>query len=166
MKNFIPAVFLSLLIASQAVNAKPTIPPNWKKIESKDPMTDQVTKFYGVFSNESNNSGFFIGCNGAGFLGFSIQYPKRSGIPSAKSEVRVRIDSQEPFTEEWFVGWVNGQTTILEPYAFLSKVKGKSKLAVDIFAAAQNTFNIKGIEAVVADMESTACKFENKTDAK
>ena len=126
-------------------------------------MTDKVTKYYDLASNESPNYGFSVACSKKGFLNFYVEYPKREGMPSAQLEVKIRIDSEEPFSEQWYVGWVNGSTTIENPYTFYSKVKGKEKLAVEIFAAARNTFNIQGIETVVADMEATACPFENKT---
>jgi hypothetical protein len=181
MKNSPSASILCLVILSMSacgkkseepiskeptVALKQSIPSHWKKSESKDPMTDKVTKYYDIASNESPNYGFSVACSKAGFLNFYVEYPKRTGIPSATSEVTVRIDDQQPFNEQWYVGWVNGSTAIENPYTFYTKVTGKQKLAVEIFAAAKNTFNIQGIENVVADMEATACQFENKTIVK
>jgi hypothetical protein len=148
------------------VESKQSIPPHWKKSSSKDSMTDKVTKHYDIASNESQNYGFSVACSKKGFLNFYIEYPQREGIPSAKSEVTVRIDNEQPFNEQWYVGWINGSTAIENPYTFYTKVIGKQKLAVEIFAAAKNSFNIQGIENVVADMEATSCQFENKTIVK
>jgi hypothetical protein len=144
------------------INSKDEIPSHWKKTESKDAMTDQVTKYYDVASNESTSYGLSVGCSKKGFLNFYVEYPSRSGMPSSEMEVTVRIDNDPPFNEKWYVSWVNGATTVENPYTFFSKIKGKSKLAVEIFGAAKNTFNISGIENVVSDMESTACQFEDK----
>lgn len=181
MNKSISALFLFLLILTlsacgkkneEPITKEPTaaskqsIPSHWKKSESKDPMTDKVTKYYDIASNESPNYGFSVACSKKGFLNFYVEYPKRTGMPSATSEVTVRIDDEQPFNEQWYVGWVNGSTAIENPYTFYTKVTGKQKLAVEIFAAAKNTFNIQGIENVVADMEATACQFENKTIVK
>ncbi len=181
MKKLLPATLLCLLMLSlsacgkkneepvpkeSAVASKQTIPSHWKKSESKDPMTDKVTKYYGIASNESPNYVFSVACSKKGFLNFYVEYPGREGIPSAKSEVAVRIDDEPPFSEQWYVGWVSGSTAIENPYSFYSKVSGKNKLAVEIFAAAKNSFNIQGIESVVADMVATACQFENNTIVK
>lgn len=139
-----------------------SIPAHWAKHESKDSMTDKITKSYDIASNESTSHGLSVACSKKGFLNFYIEYPNRTGMPSAMTEVKVRIDGDTPFTENWYVGWVNGATTIENPYDFLQKIKGKKKLAIEIFAATNSTFNIEGIEQVVSDMEATACQFENK----
>lgn len=139
-----------------------SIPAHWKKIESKDSFTDKITKFYNVQSNESSSHVFSVGCSKKGFLNFYVEYPERTGMPSTVSEVGIRIDGEPVHKEDWYVSWVSGSTTVDSPYGFFQKIKGKSKLAIEIFAATRNSYDISGVEQVVADMEATACRFEDK----
>lgn len=157
MKNILTTLSLLLLLLLQACSDD-----HWKKIESKDAFTDKITKYYNSESIDSTGSIFSIGCSKNGYLNFYVEYPSREGIPSTTMSVNIRIDDEKPFEEQWYVSWVSGVTIIENPYNFFQKIKGKSKLAIEIIAATKNTFNIKGINSIVSDMEQTACQFENK----
>jgi hypothetical protein len=139
------------------------IPENWKKYEAKDAFTDAVTKYYIVESNESSSYYFSVACANDKSLNFYVEYPAREGTPSMEAEVNVRIDSALPFTKKWYVSWVSGATRVEDPVEFFEQTKGKSKLAIEIFAATRSSYDITGIDRVVADMEATACKFEPET---
>jgi len=152
---------LTLLAASIAlIGCGESIPSQWRKGESKDAFTDKITKQYDLASNESSSNVFSVACSKGGDLNFYVEYPSRTGIPSAMTEVTIRVGAETPFTEKWYVGWVNGSTTIENPASFFEKISSKSKLAIEIFAETRSTYNIAGIENVVADMEASVCKFK------
>lgn len=145
--------------AAQKQAAARGIPSNWKKWESKDSFTDKVTRTYTVLSNESRLHDFSVACSKKGDLNFYIEYPTPStAIPGGQGEVNVRIDSDPPYTERWYVNYGGGVTRVENPTAFFEKIQNRSKLAIEIFAATRSTYDISGIESVVLDMQSL-CKF-------
>ncbi|MCM0033057.1 hypothetical protein [Sandarakinorhabdus limnophila] len=137
-----------------------TIPSQWEKYESKDEFTDEITKSYTVASNSGSNYKFSVACSKNNKLNFYVEYPAISGSPSREMEVNVRVGSGKTSTETWYVSWVSGSTRVENPEQFYEKIKGESKLAIEIFAATRSAYNITGIDDVVADMQATVCKFE------
>lgn len=154
----------STTTGNQAVPQKsataPGIPSNWVKSESKDSFTDKVTRRYTVFSNESRSHHFSVACSRKGDLNFYIQYPTPStAIPGGNAEVNLRIDSDTPYAENWYVNYGGGVTVVENPTVFFEKIQNHSKLAVEIFAATRSSFDISGVKSVVLDMQSL-CNFE------
>lgn len=145
---------------SEAVSSGSDIPSQWQKYESRDEFTDELTKSYTVDSNGASDYKLSVACSKGNKLNFYFEYPERSGSPSMEMEVNVRVGSGQPFTERWFVSWVSGSTRVENPQEFYEKIRGQSKLAVEIFGASRGAYDISGIDAVVADMQATACKFE------
>lgn len=139
-----------------------SIPAHWSKIEQTDPMSNKVDKMFQVESNESPYHKLSIACATSGSLNFYFDYPSRSGLPSNNMGVSIRIDN-ETFEESWYVGWINGSTRVKHAFDFSQKIYGKKTLGINILAATNNSFNIAGVERVIAEMEATQCTFSDRT---
>jgi hypothetical protein len=131
-----------------------SIGQNWTKTESVDAFTDVVTRQY---SATSQTSAITVYC--APDLSIIIQFPSQSGMGMPGTvNAEIRIDQGEvteyPMRVRWQAYTGNfGNAVPEDAEKFYTLISGKSRLAVDIYAALRDSFNITGIDAVINDMK-------------
>lgn len=158
MKTVIPACICLIAATCSNFTMAQAIPSNWTKRESIDQFTDQVSRTYSTLA-QNRGGQFSVYCAPSGSLNMAILFPSQTGMPSRNTNPEIRIDRGDVVTHTMYTSWVSGQARPDNAEEFYKMLSGKSLLAVDIFAAIRDSFNITGIDAVISDMKSL-CDFK------
>lgn len=142
---------------------------DWQVWESRDPMTDELSKDYTLVSNESPNNKIKLECF-EGDLKFLLSFYSDYEylVKEYLAKGLMRVDNGQVVEHEMGSAYYRGTNNMIayinNPRSFYEKIKGGSLLAFSYEDGAttftKNTYNIAGVEYAVADMEEIGCKFK------
>ncbi len=134
-----------------------TVASKWELSETKDAFTDQVSRSY-TATAVSGSGTLTLSCSKKGQVNLYLDFPAQEIAGSMAPETAtVRIDGDKPYEEPWTILYTSGTSWPQNSDQFISKLSGRSKLAVEIFAGTRSVFEIDGLDSALAGIKEVGC---------
>lgn len=149
-------------VAALISRTNPNDPSAWIVVESKDAFTDKISRQYYAEPVDGSKVRLDLGCSTSGEIGLYFHFPAQSGLPmgTLPDTAKIRIDDEAPYDDDWSVLRSLGSSYPKKSVEFMEKIKGRSKLAIDVYAGGRGVFNIRGFDAALASMKEVGCSKE------